>query len=178
MSAKSRADLHTEATVFVSFGSTDAGAVKVADAVQLAEPISIQRRQLGGKDPSNISSHRRRSDHTDILKHLFLKAHLFRPYHRALFNPSHFRVCDGRSVADVWSTWGGQQINDVLAAFVPYPFADLMVQRQWWTLLVLGRYFEIKNIFPSQGNWPPAAWMERARPIHRAADNDISRTNH
>ena len=84
---------------------TDAGAVKVVDAVQLAEPISIQRRQLGGKDPSNISSHRRRSDHTDILKHLFLKAHLFRPYHRALFNPSHIRVCDGRSVADVLSIW-------------------------------------------------------------------------
>ena len=90
---------------------------------------------------------------------------MFRPH----VNIDALRLRDGRAVYDLLASWNvaADDAAKLLGQVVPFPVAQMVTGGCWSSMLVLARFPLLKTLFPLQDDFPPEAWLERARPVHR-----------
>ena len=125
----------------------DAMAVKIIDAVELAEAVELT-----------------------AFEKIRSAGHVFQPKVR---NVDGVRSRDGRSIADILKTWKAQvAAEDLYGQLVPYPISYMITQGRWSITMMLSRFRLLGDVFPSVKDWPPPEWLKRAKPVSRPVNTN------
>ena len=72
-------------------------------------------------------------------------------------------------MSDLLTAWkvGADDAANLLGQVVPFPFAQMITGGCWSHTIVLARFTLLRQLFPLQADFPPQAWLECAKPVHR-----------